>query len=170
MDENSYLTVGRIVRPHGIKGQIEILPLTDSPQRFKSGARFILRPPVAGRGSILLAETGKKKDKIFAKVDGVDDRNGAEALCGCELLVSEVEGEKPAGAYWHHEIIGCLVVTDEGRELGRVTEILRTGVNDVYAVGEGREFLIPATREVIQKIDVDKELITIKPLPGLLEL
>jgi len=164
------LIVGRILRPHGIKGQVEILPLTDSPLRFKSGTKFLLQPPAPGRDSVLLTEVGTKKDRIVAKVEGVDDRNTAATLAGCELLVPEAQGEKPADAYWHFELIGCRVVTDEGRDLGPVTEIIRTGVHDIYAVGEDRKFLIPATKEVVLEIDVDKKLITIKPLPGLLEL
>lgn len=170
MDENNYLIVGRILRPHGIKGQVEILPLTDSPERFQPGTKFLLKPPAAGREYVLLTEIGKKKDRVVARVDGVDDRNTAETLHGCELLVPEEAGDKPADAYWHFDLIGCRVVTDAGRELGLVTEIIRTGVHDIYAVGKGREFLIPATKEVVIAIDVDKKLITIKPLPGLLEL
>jgi len=164
------LIVGRILRPHGIKGQVEILPLTDSPARFKPGTKFLLKPPAAGRDFVLLTEIGTKKDRVVARIDGVDDRNTAETLHGCELLVPETQGDKPADAYWHHELLGCRVVTDEGRDLGLVTEIIRTGVHDIYAVGEARKFLIPATKEVVLTIDTEKKLITIKPLPGLLEL
>jgi 16S rRNA processing protein RimM len=168
--DNNFLTVGRILRPHGIRGKIEILPLTDSPSRFKSGSTFLLEPPIDDRDSVTLTDIGKKKDRLTAKVEGVDDRNGAEALAGCELLIPVSEGEKPADSFWHHEIIGALVVTDEGVELGRVVEIIETGANDIYAVGEDRKFLIPALKEIILEIDLDKKLIKIKPLPGLLEL
>lgn len=170
MDQNEFLTVGRVTRPHGIRGKIEILPLTDSHLRFKSGSSFFLNPPVAGRDSVRLTDIGKKKDRLIAKVDGIDDRDGAEALASCELLIPEAQGDKPEGAFWHYEIIGCRVVTDQGQDLGRVIEIIRTGVNDIYAVGDSREYLIPATKEVIQKIDVGERLIIIKPLPGLLDL
>ena len=164
------MTVGRIVRPHGVKGQVEIVPLTDSPQRFQSGRRFELKPPIAGRESIKLTDVAWKKDRVVATVEGVDDRRGAEALVGHELMIPESKARKPAGSYWHHEIIGCQVVTEEGRRLGRVTEILRTGAGDVYVVDDDRRYLIPATKDVIKKIDVDRSLIKIKPLPGLLEL
>ena len=170
MNPNDYLTVGRIVRPHGVKGQIEILPLTDSSQRFKTGTAFMLKPPAPGLNSVLLRDVAWKKGRVLAAVEGVDDRDGAEALVGRELAIPQSQGDKPADAYWHHDIIGCRVVTDTGRDLGRVTEIIRTGGHDIYAVGDKRQYMLPVIKEVILTIDVEKKLITVKPLPGLLEL
>lgn len=106
----------------------------------------------------------------MAAVEGINDRNGAEPLAGRELAIDRSEGDKPRDSYWHDEIIGCRVVTDAGQELGRVTEIIRTAGHDIYAVGAKRRYLLPAVKDVIIHIDVDEKIITIKPLPGLLEL
>ena len=170
MSEDDYLIVGRIVRPHGIKGWIEIFPLTDNLKRFEPGTEFMLKTPVAGRNRILLREVAWKKERVLAAVEGVSDRNEAEALVGTEIAVPEAQGEKPIDAYWHDDIIGCRVLTDTGVELGLVTEILRTGGHDIYAVGEKRRYLIPAVKEIVLSIDLKEKTITIKPLAGLLEL
>jgi len=170
MSEISYLTVGRIVRPHGIKGQVEIVILTDNPQRFEVGGVFQLKDPSAELSEIQLTRIAWKKDRLLAGIQGVDTRDEAEALVGGELMIPESIAEKPLGAHWHHEIIGCEVVTVDNLRLGRVVEILRTGAADVYVVAGERRHMIPATEEIIVSVDIEKSLITIKPLPGLLEL
>lgn len=170
MGATDRLVVGRIVKPHGIKGQVEIFPLTDSPQRFKPGAVFYLAPPMPDLPSVTLTDVRYKKDRIVARLDNIQDRDGAEALVGRELTWPSSESEKPQGAHWLHEIIGCDVETVDGIRLGQVSEILRTGSNDVYVIKGQREYMIPAIKEVIQVVDPTNKLIIIKPIPGLLEL
>ena len=77
----------------------------------------------------------------------------------------------PKGHYYHYQIVGLLVETEGGTVLGRVTEVLETGSNDVYLVkdDQGREFLLPALKEVIRDIDLEKGLMLVRPLPGMLE-
>lgn len=163
------LTVGRIVRLHGVKGQVEIAPATDTPDRFRKGAQFHVNPPGDHLQTITITDNFWKKGRIVVGVAGFETREDAQALIGRELSIPESEGEKPPGAFWHHEIIGCTVATIAGETLGQVVEIIRTGGNDVYVVKGAREYLIPATGEVVQNVDVDSREIMIKPLPGLLD-
>ncbi len=170
MDATDRLVVGRIVKPHGIKGQVEIFILTDTPQRFKPGAVFHLVPPTPEITSVTLTEVKYKKGRVVARLENIKDRESAEALGGRELTWPSSESEKPQGAYWLHEVIGCEVETVDGVRLGKVAEVLRTGSNDVYVIKGKSEHMIPAIKEVIQSIDPVKKLMVIKPMPGLLEL
>jgi 16S rRNA processing protein RimM len=165
-----YLTVGRIVRPHGLKGWVEIVPLTDAPERFKVGSEFKLAPPAGDRADIKLTDVAQKKNRLIAGIEGADSREAIEELLGRELMIPESEGEKPDESYWQHEIIGCDVKTTDGRDLGKVTEILRTGASDLYVVGEEKQYYVPAVKDIVKSIDTKAGLIIIEPLPGLLEL
>ena len=120
--------------------------------------------------SLTLTEVRYKKGRVLARLENIKDRESAEALVGRELTWPSSESEKPEGAYWLHEIIGCDVKTVDGIHLGKVSEILRTGSNDVYVIEGQRGYMIPAIKEVIQQVDIANKLIVIKPMPGLLEL
>jgi 16S rRNA processing protein RimM len=165
-----YLTVGRIIRPHGLKGQVEIAPLTDAPERFKAGSKFKLAPPTGDRADIKLRDVAQKKNRLIAGIEGSDSREAVEELLGRELMIPESEGEKPDDSYWQHDIIGCDVRTTDGRDLGKVREILRTGPNDLYVVGDEKQYYVPAVKQVVKSIDIEGRLIVIEPIPGLLEL
>lgn len=104
---------------------------------------------------------------MLITLDGYEDRDKAEALRG-ELVLVRLEDAVPLrhGEYYHHQIIGLSVVTDEGEELGSVAEIIKTGANDVYVVrGQGGEVLLPAIQSVIRKIEPSRMIVHL--LPGL---
>jgi 16S rRNA processing protein RimM len=90
-----------------------------------------------------------------------------------QILYIEVADamELPEGEYYHHELLGLSVLDETGASLGRVTEIMQTGANDVYVVTDeaGKEILLPAIAEVILDVDLDTKIIKVHLLPGLLE-
>ena len=99
--------------------------------------------------------------------EGINDREGAEALAGGVMYIREQDlPVLPEGRYYVHQIIGLEAVTLEGRRLGPVTDVLVTGANDVYVTPAG---LIPATAEVVREIDLATGQMLIAPLPGMLE-
>lgn len=102
---------------------------------------------------------------------GVQTIEQAERLVGCELVILRSAAPSlPEGTYYQADLIGLLVVTEEGRELGRIVEILETGANDVYVVhGEGVEWLLPATKEVVKKIDLARAIMLVHLLEGMIE-
>lgn len=115
----------------------------------------------------------RKQGRFYVlALDGIRTREEAEKVCGKGLYVNSVElPDLPSGEYYHHQIIGMKVITVEGRELGKVVDIISTGANDVYEVraSNGKdEILIPAIKDVVVSIDVEKKLMTIKPLVGML--
>ncbi len=105
------------------------------------------------------------------KLNGINSRNDVELLRGELLEAADNDVQRDDDeSYFVHELIGLRVVTAGGEELGRITEVLQTGANDVYVVtGERGEILVPAIAEVIEAIDVSGGVISITPLPGLLD-
>lgn len=168
--DEDFVVVGRLGKPHGLKGEIELYVLTDFPDRFQPGANFFIRPPLPENNEIKIDAVRKKQPKLIIKINGIDDRLRAESLKGRELVIPQSETVLlPEDAYWHYQLIGLKVITVDGRELGIINEIISSVANDIYVVGNGTEYLIPATGEVIKEINLaDKEMI-INPLPGLLD-
>ncbi|HEC34113.1 MAG TPA: 16S rRNA processing protein RimM [Chloroflexi bacterium] len=165
--EPRFLAVGRVLRPHGVRGELRVGLLTDYPERLSLHRLLYLgaepRPyEVEGvrfhQGAALI------------KLVGCDDRNEAEGLRG-QLVQIPIEAAIPLekGEYYHFQIVGVEVVTDEGESLGLVAEVLDTGANDVYLVrGPRGEVLIPAIEEVVRELDLEARRMVVTLLPGLL--
>lgn len=167
---NKLVTVGRINKPHGIKGEIELTVLTDYPERFKKGSTFHLDPPLPSISKVSVENVRKKKNVLLIKFKDVDDRTGADDLSGKEVAVTVDElAELGDDEYWHFDLVGMRVMTNDGRELGTLIEVLTGRANDVYVVRDGDEHLIPATAEVIEKVDIENKTMVINPIPGLLD-
>jgi 16S rRNA processing protein RimM len=168
---HQYITIGEVGAPHGCHGEVRVVPLTDFPERFKNTEHVFL-----SLGNSLVEKAVERtvinQNHVVLKLEGIDSPEQARQLRGALLQVSRQElWPLQDGAYYHFEIVGLKVVTVAGLAVGEVTEILATGGNDVYVVkGDlGREYLVPALRSVVKKIDTGAGLMIIEPLPGLLE-
>ncbi|MGB4313587.1 MAG: ribosome maturation factor RimM [bacterium] len=167
----SLIAIGKVTAPHGVAGEIRVLPLTDFPDRFQQLKKVYL----TGKGMAgprLLTVTGVKYHKKFVilKLAGVESRTEAEKLRDCYLKIEPSElVPLPPGHYYHFQIIGLQVKTLEGEVLGEVVEILTPGCNDVYVVQdqEGNEILIPAIKDVVREIDLEGGLMRVELLDGL---
>ncbi|MXY79635.1 MAG: 16S rRNA processing protein RimM [Chloroflexi bacterium] len=156
---DGFRAVGRVERPWGLRGEIKVLPLTDYPERFAPGARVFV-----GGADRRVRHSRWHKGRVFVALDGVDRVEAAEALRGTLLEIPE--DETPAfaeGEYYIDQIEGCEVVSLGGEPLGRVTEVLRPGANDVYVVrgAARRELLIPALRRTVVAVDLEARRITV---------
>ncbi|HHY36997.1 MAG TPA: 16S rRNA processing protein RimM [Firmicutes bacterium] len=167
----SLIAIGKVTAPHGVAGEIRILPLTDFPERFRQLKKVYL----SGKGMEaprLCTVTGVKYHKKFVilKLAGVENRDEAEKLRNCYLKIEPAElMPLPPGHYYHFQIVGLKVETMEEEALGEVVEILTPGGNDVYVVQdrEGNEVLIPAIKEVVREIDLERGLMRVELLEGL---
>ena len=160
--------VGKVVGVHGIHGEIKILPYGDCDK--KSWKKIYLS---SGKYNLICEVTANRphKDVILTSIKGYNDRNRASELIGYDVFVEKASlPVLPKGEYYHFQLEGMEVITSEGNKIGVVTSVLLTGSNDVYVVKDslGKEFLIPATADVIQKIDVDTGKIVIHLIEGLL--
>lgn len=164
-----YLAVGRIVGVHGIRGELKVEPHTDFPERFAPGVVLAMGPTLEE----VVVESGRShKGHVLLALEGITDRNAADELRGLWLFVAEDEAiELDDETFWVHDILGLDVVTDEGQPLGVVADVLFTGANEVYVVRtpQRREILLPATDEVVLKIDLAARRMTVRLLPGILE-
>lgn len=155
-ETGGYLAVGRITGAHGIRGEVKVEVLTDYPERFRPGAQLFLGSEAEAQ-PVRVAAMRPHHEMLLVKLDAVPDRTTAETLMGQLLLIPEAEA-MPLGEdeNYAHDLLGLSVETKEGRDLGKVTDVLATGANDVYVVrgAEGKELLIPALRAVVLRVDL----------------
>jgi 16S rRNA processing protein RimM len=168
MDEKNKLAaeelvrIGRIVASRGNRGEVKVILLTDFPERFKD-LKTVYLIDNQGREAIFKIESARyHKDFVIIKFEGVESISQAEVFRGSFLAVRQSEAVKlPVGSYYIFEIVGLDVYTEEGKYLGKVQAIWRTGSNDVYVIKDReKELLFPALRETILRIDLaEKKMI-----------
>ncbi len=164
--ETEFLAVGRVLRPHGVRGELLLDVLTDFPERLKEVETVYLGDDAEPH---VLEKVRFHRGQLLIRLADCADRNAAEAFRG-QLVQIRIEpaAPPPPGSYYHHQIIGLQAVTDAGERLGEIAEILETGANDVYVVrGEHGELLLPAIKSVILAIDLDAGCMTVHLLEGL---
>lgn len=165
--------IGKIAGAHGIRGDMLLLPLTDFPERFLEMTRLELSLPGRPLQSLKVTrlEPYEGKNTFFVHLEGVNSRDDAEKLKGASVSVAKDERVAlEEDEYWLDDIIGIKVVdASTGESLGRVSEIIRTGSNDVYVVKtlDGKEKPIPATGEAIASIDTAGGTMTVNIPDGL---
>jgi 16S rRNA processing protein RimM len=165
------ITIGKAVKPFGVKGEMKIEPMTDFPERFNGLHRVHLVSP-AGNDLVCEVTSVRYAGGVpFLHFAGYDSPEKAKALNGWLIKVPEEEAVPlPEGVYYWFELIGMEVVTESGDTLGAIVDIFETGSNDVYVVKHGRkEIYLPATQEVIRQVDKKAKRITVRLLEGLLD-
>jgi 16S rRNA processing protein RimM len=168
-----WFNVGKIVNTHGINGELRVISRTDfADERYKKGNSLFLFMSDKDEPIELIVQSHRvHKNFDLLTFAGYDNVNQVEKFKGGLLKVPENQlGGLAKDEYYFHEIIGCLVVTDQGEEIGIVKEILTPGANDVWVISGkgGKEQLIPYIEEVVKEIDVSAKTIVITPLEGLL--
>jgi len=164
--------VGRITRPHGVRGTLRIAPMTDHPERFRQLKQIWLSHSETERTPFSITRVQMQPDAVLVTLAGIDDRDAAEQWRAAWVEIPGTEVlPLPEGKHYLFEIIGVQVVTEDGVALGQVVDILRNPAHDVYVVrGEEREYLIPAVPEFIRQIDSETGLMIVHVVDGLLEL
>ncbi|MBI4728472.1 MAG: ribosome maturation factor RimM [Acidobacteria bacterium] len=165
------LVVGRIVRPHGVRGEVLVESLSDAPQRFRAGALLGAERP-DGRVATLTVESSRGSGgRLLVRFREIADRDGAEAARGTLLSIPSSEAmTPPEGSYFPHQIEGLEVADESGRRIGRIARVVSAPAHDVWVVDVGGgEVMLPAVAEVIRSVDLQSGRITIRPQPGMLE-
>ncbi len=166
MTDEPTVVVGRITRAHGVTGEVAVLVISEVPGRFADGATVWLED---GR-TLTVASSRPHKDRLLVRFREVAGREQAEALQKALLVVPESSSPRlPAGSWWDHRIVGCVLSTETGRSLGTIRDVIHTAANDVWsAVDEdGTETLIPVLQDVLVEVDVDAGRIVVRDIPGL---
>ncbi len=168
--EDWNLTIGEIVAPFGIAGEAKVRLETDFPERFLSLRRVCLELSGGERRLLDVEGCRMHKGQALLRLKGIKLIEHVDELRNSLVLVRQQDAVRLSpDEYFHHELIGCDVVTSEGVVLGQLTSIMRTLAHDVYAVGTGKnEILLPAIKDVVKSIDIIDKRIMVTPTPGLL--
>ena len=158
---DQWMLVGTIVGPFGVRGELKVELNTDFPDRFK-GLDTVFVGTDRSRRTVLGSR--RHQGRVLLRLEGIDSADDAGALRGKELCVPRSQAMPlPEGHYFLDDLIGMSVVTAGGRELGHVSDVLRTGSNDVFVVGAGRgTILVPAIRDAVRTMDLEARRIVVE--------
>ncbi|WP_406207763.1 ribosome maturation factor RimM [Streptomyces decoyicus] len=166
------LVVARIGRAHGIKGEVTVEVRTDEPElQLAPGAVLATEP--SSVGPLTIATGRVHSGRLLLRFEGVADRTAAEALRNT-LLIAEVDPEEvpeDPEEFYDHQLIDLDVVTRDGTEIGRISEISHLPYQDLLVVQrpDGSEVLIPFVSEIVPEIDLEEQRAVVDPPPGLLD-
>ncbi|MBB1086701.1 ribosome maturation factor RimM [Limosilactobacillus fastidiosus] len=166
-----FYNVGKVVNTHGIRGEVRVIPTTDFvDKRFAKGAKLYLDESQGEPVELTIESARPHKGSLLVKFVGYDNINDVEVFRNHKLMVSEKD-QQPLedGSYYYHQIIGLTVKTVDGRELGKIKEILSPGANDVWVVQRPKQsdLLLPKIDDVIKNVDLEKGIVEVELLEGL---
>ena len=166
------LRVGVITSTHGVRGEVKVFPTTDDMNRFKKLKTVIL--DTGKEHKTLNIESVKFfKNMVILKFKGFDNINDVEMWRQKDLLITRDQAVKLSpDENFIVDLIGLTVMTDEGEKLGVMKDVLQTGANDVYIVkmADGKDVLLPAIKDCILNVDLEKGEMLVHVLDGLLDL
>lgn len=167
----AWITIGQILKPHGVRGHVRVFPLTDAPDRFDDLKEVWIEHPDGVHKRMRVERCRSTGHLVLMKLQSIDDPETAAALHGCYLQVRP-ENVAPLkdDAFYVFDLIGCRVVSEDGTDIGTLREVWTMPANDVFVVNgpEHREILLPAVHEVVRDIDRDGRRIVVCLIPGLI--
>ena len=162
-----FIEAGKIVGTHGVRGMVRIEPWADSGEflcRFKTLYSD-------GKTPVSIEKIQPHGNIVIAQIKGIDSIEAAETLRGQVIYIKREDAGIPEGRYFVSELIGCLVFdADTNEPYGKLTEVSKTGANDVWHIKRNeKEYLLPAIDEVVKRVDIKGEKIEIRPMKGIFD-
>jgi len=166
--KKEFLEAGKIVTTHGIRGEVKIMPYTDTPELLAEFDRLFMG---RNKDEVTIVRSRVFKNMVIAKIEGVDTPEDAEKLRNKLLYMHRDDLELGEDTYFIQDLIGMEVRDADSDELyGVIDDVMQTGANDVYVVKSGdKELLVPAIADVVISTDIDGNVMTIRPLNGLFD-
>ncbi|WP_214413441.1 ribosome maturation factor RimM [Sphaerisporangium fuscum] len=164
------LVVGRIGRPHGIRGEVTVEVRTDDPEaRFAPGAALATDP--AGTGPLVVEGARWHKNILLLRFEGVSGRDAAEDLRGTMLLIdsADVPPSDDPDEFHDHQLIGLSVVTAEGESVGEIVDVLHHGQDLLVVRRGGDEVFVPFVKALVPEVDLEAGRVVVQAPPGLLD-
>lgn len=166
--KKQFLEVGQIVNTHGLKGDMRVDPWCDGPEFICMFDELYLE-----NGDVLTVTKARvQKNVAIIKVEGIDTIEQADAMRRTVLYINRDDVELDDDVFFVQDILGCEVVdADTKQSYGKVSDVIKTGANDVYQVTDknGKNYLVPVIDEVVTDTDTDKGVIEIRPLKGIFD-
>ena len=163
------IAIGRIIGPHGIRGEVRLFSYAESIETFVPGSSLFLKLPDGKKGEYIIVSARPHKKAVLLKLEGIDSIDEVNVWRNAEVFLQKASlKELDEGTYYWFQIIGLKVVTVDHKFLGKISNTIRTGSNDVYVVrNQSEEVLIPAIESVIVEIDLKKGLMRVDLPEGL---
>ncbi len=168
--EAEWATIGNVVAPFGVRGELKVKLLTDIPNRFAQLDVVYVGPDHMQHR--IERVRPYKGEMVVLKLQGIADANTAEKMRNFDLSIPESQlAQLPPDSYYQHDILELQVVTMQGRTIGPIVDIIVTGSNDVYVIKspDGKQKLIPAIKDVVKQVDLQRKVMYIELIPGLLD-
>ena len=163
------LEVGKIINTHGLRGEVKVIPWTDTPDVFEDLETVYLK----NNDVLTISSVKYQKNNLIVKFKELGDINEAEKLKN-QVLYAERSalGELPEGVYYIADLIGLSARKETGEEVGKIKDVLQTGANDIYVVARGgaKDLLVPVIPNVVLSVDIDGGEVTVSLPDGLEDL
>ena len=166
-----YLEAGKIVGTHGIKGELRVEPWCDSPEFLKKFKTLYWKESGEYR-PVRVKSARVHKNLALLQLDGVDSIEDGDVLRGRVLYLAREDAKLPKGRYFIADLIGVEVVdADNGRSYGAITDVIKTGANDVYQVTDAQKknYLLPVIDEIVTETDIEGRVVRIRPIKGIFD-
>lgn len=167
---DEWATIGQVVALFGVRGELKVRSLTDIPNRFTELDKVYLGEEHTPHSVEHVRPY--KGGLVILKLAGLDDANAVESLRNAVVQIPlQALAKLPPDSYYQHDILGLQVYTLDNAPLGRIVDIIETGSNDVYVINTGgsKQAFIPAIKDVVKQIDLQRRTMHIDPIPGLLD-
>ena len=165
------VSIAKIAKPRGLKGEVVADVLTDFPERFQGLVNVTAVAENGERRSLKIENAWFQNQRVVLKFEDVDSIEAAEELRSAEICVKESDAvELDTGEFYDWQLVGCDVDTVSGVAIGKVREVMRTGgTENLVVAGQDKEFLIPFAESICVKVEIEERKIVIDPPDGLLE-
>ena len=170
-DRPEWVTIGRVTKPHGIRGELKVIGVDNDVARFRGISAVVLELPRGERARFPVEQFRTTGREILLKLSGLDTRTEAEKWRSASVLI-HIDEVPPLeeDSYYAFDLVGLEVFTTSGRRLGKVEEVQEFPANDVLVVRDGeREILFPAVAELVEEIDLEAGVLRVKEMEGLTE-
>jgi 16S rRNA processing protein RimM len=159
------LLAGEIGKPHGISGEVYVVPISDDPRRFQAGSTLLWEDR-----SLVVEATRPHGNRFLVKFEGIETRDQAETLRGPLYVPIEEARNLEEGEFWQHDLVGCEVVSSDGHPAGTVTQVVTGAAHDLLVVAtSGGDRMIPLVKDIVVSVDPEARKIVVDPPAGLLD-
>ena len=166
--KKQFLEVGQIVNTQGLKGEMRVDPWCDGPEFICMFDELYLE----NGDTIKITKSRPQKNVAIIKVEGIDTIEQADAMRRTVLYINRDDVELDDDVFFVQDILGCEVVdADSQQSYGKITDVIKTGANDVYQVTDdnGKNYLIPVIDDVVIETDIDSSVVRIRPMKGIFD-